>query len=59
MSKIKYGSVEYFTLLDLNERLQAWKYDKLDLLNLDKLRSEVEMKIAKITAIHQEAKEKE
>ena len=55
MAKIDYGTVEYFTLLDLSDRLKAWKYDKLDLLNLDKLRLEVEQKIA---AIQLEAKEK-
>lgn len=55
MAKIEYGTIEYFSLLDLSDRLKAWKWDKLDLQNLDKLRLEVEQKIA---AIHLEAKEK-
>lgn len=55
MGKIEYGTVEYFTLLDLSDRLKAWKYDKLDLQNLNKLRFEIEQKIA---AIQLEAEEK-
>jgi predicted nucleotidyltransferase len=45
---IKYGSIEYFTLLDLEDKLKSWKYNKLDLLTLDTLRAEVEMKIKAI-----------
>jgi len=55
MAKIELGTIEYFTLLDFSDMLKAWKYDKLDLQNLDKLRLEVEQKIA---AIRLEAKEK-
>jgi hypothetical protein len=51
---IKYGSVEYFELLDLRDRLKAWKYDKLGLQNLDRLRNEVSIKIE---AIHLASKE--
>lgn len=49
--EIKFGDIEYFTLLDLNDKLKYYQYDKLDLVNLDRLRSEVERKIA---AIHLE-----
>jgi hypothetical protein len=55
MAKIDYGTVEYFTLLDLSDRLKVWQYDKLDLQNLDKLRFEVEQKLA---AINHERDEK-
>jgi hypothetical protein len=50
---IKYGDIEYFTLLDLRDKLKYFQYDKLDLFNLDRLRSEVEIKIE---AIHLENK---
>lgn len=50
---IKYGDLEYFTLLDLRDKLKYFEYNKLDLLNLDKLKAEVERKIE---AIHLEHK---
>lgn len=50
---IKYGDIEYFTLLDLRDKLKYFQYDKLDLINLDRLKSEVEIKIE---AIHLEHK---
>ena len=50
---IKYGDIEYFTLLDLRDKLKYIQYDKLDLQNLVRLRSEVEIKIE---AIHLESK---
>lgn len=49
---IKYGTVEYFELLNLQDKLKAWKWDKLDLLNLDKLRIEVDMKVKAINQVH-------
>ena len=45
---IKFGDIEYFTLLDLRDNLQSRRYDKLDLFNLDKLRNEIELKIRRI-----------
>jgi hypothetical protein len=51
---IKYGDIEYFTLLDLRDKLKYFQYDKLDLVNLDKLRIEVAIKIE---AIHLKSKD--
>lgn len=46
--EIKFGDIEYFTLLELQSRLKFLGYNKLDLLCLDKLRYEVEVKIKAI-----------
>lgn len=43
--KIKFGSVEYFELLSLQDKLRGWRYDKLDLEYLDKLRHEVNIRV--------------
>jgi len=45
---IKFGSFEYFVLLDLRDKLKYRDYDRLDLITIDKLRNEVEIKIAQI-----------
>ena len=45
---IRFGDIEYFTLLELRDRLKARQWDKLDLLNIDRLRNEVEIKIQQI-----------
>lgn len=45
---IKYGDIEYFALLSLNDRLKERMLDRLDLTNIDRLRNEVEMKILEI-----------
>lgn len=45
---IKFASIQYFELLDLRTKLKSRALDKLDLINLDKLRNEVEMKIQQI-----------
>jgi predicted nucleotidyltransferase len=45
---IKYGDIEYFTLVDLSDKLKNIHYNKLDLVNLDKLKLEIDMKIQKI-----------
>jgi hypothetical protein len=50
---IKYGDIEYFTLLHFRDSISSKRYDKLDLVNLDKLRHEVHLKIE---AIHEELK---
>jgi hypothetical protein len=42
---IKYGSIEYFSLLELYNSIKGWKYDKFGLENLDKLKLEIEIKI--------------
>lgn len=46
--EIKYGSIEYFALLNLQDRLKLWSYDKLNLVYLDKLRAEIDMKMKAI-----------
>jgi len=45
---IKFGDTEYFTLLDLRDKLKYQAYSKLDLINLDKLYNEIIIKIAQI-----------
>lgn len=55
---IKYGDFEYFILLDLNDKLKARDYNKLDLITLDKLRYEVEIKIAQIHAQYKQENKK-
>lgn len=45
---IKYGDIEYFALLELNDRLKDRMLNRLDLVNVDRLRNEVEMKILEI-----------
>lgn len=47
---IKFGDVEYFELLELRDRLKYFRYDRLDLISLDRLRSELEIKIEAIHA---------
>lgn len=42
---IKYGSIEYFSLLELKKNLGGQSLNKLDLQYLDKLRLEVDQKI--------------
>lgn len=42
---IKFGSIEYFELLHLRDKLRSRHLDKLDLLSLDRLRTEVAFKI--------------
>ena len=49
--KIKIGSIEYFSLLGLQDKLRSSQYDKFDLITLDKLRYEVELKIKEIEKI--------
>jgi hypothetical protein len=51
---IKFGDVEYFELLSLQDSLKYWKYDKFDLQYLDKLKLEIEMKIKAINYEHTE-----
>jgi hypothetical protein len=52
---IKFGDIDYFVLLDLQTKLKAWKYNKLGLLTLDKLRLEVD---SLVEAIHLEDNER-
>lgn len=51
---IKYGSIEYFTLLDLQDKLKYWDYKRLGLLTLDTLITEVDMKRKAIELAHTE-----
>jgi hypothetical protein len=46
--EIKYGSIEYFMMLDFRDRLTYRNLDKLDLEYLDRLRGEIDSKIAVI-----------
>ncbi len=55
---IKYGDIEYFTLLDLQDNLRSRRYDKLDLSMLDKLRNEIDIKIKRIELKAKEEHEK-
>lgn len=43
-----YGDINYFTLLELNDKLKNRVYDRLDLIYLDRLRNEVESQINSI-----------
>jgi hypothetical protein len=54
---IKFGSIEYFRLLDFRDRLRNRGYDKLDLFNLDKLRNEIDIKIMRIELTAKEHEE--
>lgn len=42
---IKYGSMEYFRLLELKRDISGFGVDKLGLENIDKLRMEVDIKL--------------
>jgi hypothetical protein len=42
---IKYGSIEYFKLLELKSNISGYGIDKLDLENMNKLRLEVDIKL--------------
>jgi hypothetical protein len=57
MAEIKFGDSKYFTLLDLQQKLNYRQYDRLDLLSLDKLRNEVSMKIQEIQLAAKQCKE--
>lgn len=46
--EIKYGSIEYFMMLDFRDKLKYKNYDRLDLEYLDRLRGEIDSNIAKI-----------
>jgi len=48
MSNIKYGSIEYFSLLEFQDKIRSDRYDKFDLPSLNKLRLEVEIKIKQL-----------
>jgi hypothetical protein len=52
---IKYGDIEYFELLTLQDNLRNHRYDKFGLDHLDKLRIEVARRIG---AINLEAQNK-
>ena len=55
MADIKFGDIEYLTLLRLQDQLACRSFNKLDLLCLDKLKTEIHIKIE---AIHLEHKER-
>lgn len=48
MNNIKFGSTEYFELIALQDQLKSRSFDKLGLINLERLRFEVDMGIKKI-----------
>lgn len=49
---IKFGDLEYFELLSLQDYLKSWRLSKLDLQYWDKLKMEVDMKIKAINHEH-------
>lgn len=52
---IKFGDIKYFTLLNLRDKLLYYRdYKKLDLINLDKLIIEIELKIESINLKHKQ-----
>lgn len=51
---IKFGSIEYFELLSFYDKLKSRHLDKLDLLSLDRLRTEVAIKIEAINEAEKE-----
>lgn len=53
---IKFGDIEYFELLRLEQYLKYRGYDKLGLVTLDKLRNEVYIKIKQIEYIDEQSK---
>lgn len=55
---IEFGSIEYFSLLSFHDKLMPSQYDSLDLVYLDKLRLEIEIKIAAINLQHEQKKNK-
>lgn len=52
-SRMQFGSIEYYALLELRDRLNKSEYAGLGLQNLDRLRFEVD---AKIESIHKDKK---
>jgi len=55
--KIEHGSVEYFALIRLRDQLGDRNYRKLDLINLDTLRYEINNKIEAINEEFRERKQ--
>ncbi len=53
------ASINFFTLLRLQRELRAWDYDKLDLINLDRLRDEIAIKIESINRQETQMKNKD
>ena len=51
---IKFGSIEHMALLDFNDKLKYRMLDRLDLVNLDRLRNEIELKIMEIHTLQTE-----
>ena len=45
---MKFGSIEYFELLSFQDKLKNRNLDKLDLITLDRLRTEVAIKVEAI-----------
>jgi len=54
---IQFGSIEYFELLSFMDKLKNRHLDKLDLVSLDKLRFEVQLKIDQINEIENKRRE--
>lgn len=50
--EIKYGDIKYFQLLRLQDQLKSRSFQSLDLVNYDKLRNEVDMKVDSINYEH-------
>lgn len=55
---IKFGDIEYFELLSVQDYLKGRVLDRLGLVNVDRLRIEVDMKIAAIHLVDKERRDK-
>jgi hypothetical protein len=56
---IKFGDIAYFELLRFRDRLKNRELDRMDLVNLDRLRNEVQMKIDVIDNQERERRKRE
>jgi len=52
--RIEFGSLEYFELLGLQDKLKGYRLDGLELENLDRLRSEIERKVEAIHLVRKQ-----
>lgn len=48
MENIKFGDIKYYTLLNLRDKINSRSFRDVDLISLDKLKIELEIKIKAI-----------
>lgn len=48
MQNIKFGDIKYYTMLNLRDKINSRSFNGLDLVNLEKLKIELELKIKSI-----------